>query len=205
MKLSRIFLLLALVVCAAAFINEQATPTNNTTAAHFDVILVLGVPAAANGGTSPAQQVRVDEAVREYRAGVAPHLIMTGGAAHNRFVEAHVMAQLASAEGVPAAAIVEEPQALNTIQNIYYSARIMHQHGWTSAEVISLPNHLHRAAMILQQFDKVQPNLKIDWRTHPASWPAEFGLLKRIGLDIYEAFRCLEIRLFGLPHSRFLP
>ena len=40
--------------------------------------------------------------VREYRAGIAPHLIMTGGAAHNNFIEAHSMKLYAIAQGVPA-------------------------------------------------------------------------------------------------------
>ena len=92
-----------------------------------------------DGTPSPEQRERVLEGVREYKAGVAPHIIMTGGPAHNHFVEAHTMSQLASSEGVPLADILEEGQAQNTIQNIFYSSQIMHQHGWSSAEVVSSP------------------------------------------------------------------
>ena len=36
--------------------------------------------------------------LREYERGVASHLIVTGAAAHNRFVEAEVMARVAQAK-----------------------------------------------------------------------------------------------------------
>jgi hypothetical protein len=36
---------------------------------------------------------------------------MTGGAAHNRYVEAEIMAETAKAQEVPATAILEESQA----------------------------------------------------------------------------------------------
>jgi uncharacterized SAM-binding protein YcdF (DUF218 family) len=145
------------------------------------------------------------EGVREYRAGVAPHIIMTGGAAHNHFVEAHTMVQLAAAQGVVATAILEEPQALNTIQNIYYSAQLMHQHNWSSAEIVSSPNHLGRAALILTTFNAAQPALSIDWRTHPAHWPPEYSIGREFLFYSVEAWRCLQLRITGFPPSRFLP
>ncbi len=205
MKLLRIFLVLVLAACAAVVINLFVIPGTNTAATHFDTIIVLGYPANLDGTASPEQRARVLEGVREYKAGAASHLIVTGSAAHNQFVEADVMAALARAQGVPADDIVEEPQALNTIQNIYYSAEIMHAHGWSSAEVVSTPEHLPRAAMILAEFDRTNPGLAIQWKTHAAKWPAEYGIAKRAFLDAFEATRCLEIRIFGLPRSKFLP
>jgi uncharacterized SAM-binding protein YcdF (DUF218 family) len=205
MKLLRIFLLLIVAACLAVAVNLFAIPTHNTGAAHFDAIIVLGYPAKKDGTASPEQRERVLEGVREYKAGVASHLIVTGSAAHNRFVEADVMAALAREQGVPAGDIFEERQALNTIQNVFYSAQMMHEHGWSSAEVISTPEHLPRAAMILAEFDKVQPGLAILWRTHAAKWPREYGAVRRGFLDAFEAARCLEIRVFGFPESKFLP
>jgi len=197
--------LLIAVIAAAVAANRLAIPDHNTAAAHFDTLLVLGYPANADGTPSPEQRERVLEAVREYKSGVAPNIIMTGGPAHNQFVEAHVMSALAEREGVPASAIVEEPQAQNTIQNVFYSSQIMHSHNWHSAEVISSPAHLGRAAMILQATAKAHPDLAIDWRTRASLWPAEYSLLHRLSLDTLEATRCLEIRIFGFPKSRFLP
>src|SRR4029077_5695023 len=94
------------------------------------------------------EMARVSEAVREYERGVAPRLLFTGGPAHNRFVEADVMAAAAAAQGIPPSAIFVETKADDTIQNACFSERIMRSHGWHSAEIISSAYHLPRAAMI---------------------------------------------------------
>ena len=75
-------------------------------------------------------------------AGVAQHMIVTGGAAHNQFYEADCMRRTAIEAGVPPDAVVEERQAQDTIQNIWFSKQIMDAHGWRSAEVVSSPSHL---------------------------------------------------------------
>jgi hypothetical protein len=49
--------------------------------------------ADSDGNPTPTQLARVTEAVHEYERGVAPRLILTGGAVLNRFVEARVMAR----------------------------------------------------------------------------------------------------------------
>jgi uncharacterized SAM-binding protein YcdF (DUF218 family) len=180
-------------------------PTHNNDATHFDTLIVLGYPANADGTPSPEQRERVLEGVREYKAGVAPYIIMTGTAAHNQYIEADVMAQLARSEGVPASAILEDVQAQNTIQNIYYSARIMHQHELNSAEIISSPSHLPRAALIVNTFNVDQPSLYINWRTHAAHWPSEYSIFREAILYIGEARNCLILRFNGFPSSRFLP
>jgi uncharacterized SAM-binding protein YcdF (DUF218 family) len=202
--------LFALAVLAFTFAlilygNYITLPTHNTTATHFDTIVVLGTPTRPDGTPSAEQRERVLEGVREYKAGVAPRLIMTGGPAHNHFIEADTMAQFAAAQGVPASAIYEEPQAQNTIQNIYYSAQIMHQHGWSSAEIVSSPHHLGRTDLILNTFNLTQPALSIDWRTHGAHWPPEYNIGHELTLYTIEAWRCLELRVTGFPPSRFLP
>ncbi|HEY0163701.1 MAG TPA: YdcF family protein [Edaphobacter sp.] len=198
-------LLLGFFVAAVVYINFFLIPHYSGSTTHFDTIVVLGTPSRLDGSPSPEQRERVLEGVREYKAGVAPRIIMTGGPAHNHFVEAHTMALFAATQGVPASAIFEEQQAQNTIQNIYYSAEIMHQHDWRSAEVVSSPYHLGRTALILSTFDRRQPSLAIDWSTHPSGWPSEYGVQYKIVLYSVEAWRCLQLRIFGFPSSRFLP
>jgi uncharacterized SAM-binding protein YcdF (DUF218 family) len=185
--------------------NFVTIPRHNTNATHFDTIVVLGTPSRPDGTPSPEQRERVLEGVGEYKAGVAPHIIMTGGAAHNHFVEAHSMAIFAASQGVPASDILEEGQARDTIQNIYYSAQIMHQHNWSSAEVVSSPYHLGRASLILLAFNQRQPALSIDWSTHPSLWPKEYFIYHKVILYSVEAWRCLQLRLRGFASSRFLP
>jgi uncharacterized SAM-binding protein YcdF (DUF218 family) len=102
--------------------------------------------------------------VQEYELGVAPRIVVSGGAAHNPFVEAQAMARTAEAQGVPASAVIEEQQAMDTIQNLCYSTRILRKHGWQSAEVVSSASHLPRAALILGR-------LPLSWRLRAAPLP----------------------------------
>jgi uncharacterized SAM-binding protein YcdF (DUF218 family) len=147
-----------LALLAWGILARQFAPTSNTALTRFDAIIVLGTPADDDGNPTPAQLARVNEAVHEYERGVASRLILTGGAAHNRFVEARVLAQIAYAQGIPESAIFIEPEAMDTIQNACYSVRIMKAHGWRSAEVVSSAAHLPRAGIIFSR-------LPLEWRT----------------------------------------
>jgi uncharacterized SAM-binding protein YcdF (DUF218 family) len=195
--LTAVFALVLIAIAVVAFVY-RTIPTRNTDLTHFDTIIVLGTPANPDGTPSPEQRERTLEGVREFKAGIAPHLILTGGPAHNQLVEAHVMAALAIAQGVPPSAVIEEGQAQNTIQNIFYSERIMAPHGWASAEVVSSPSHLPRTALILQHYP-------LSWNTHPAPWPSEYTFWQRAVHYSVEAEYCLRLKLLGFPHTPFLP
>jgi uncharacterized SAM-binding protein YcdF (DUF218 family) len=152
---------LCIALLAWAAVARKLAPQSNTSLTRFDAIIVLGAPADSDGNPSPSQLARVTEAVHEYERGVAPRLILTGGAAHNQFVEAAVMARAAHAQGIPESALFVETRAQNTIQNACYSQKIMDAHGWRSAEIVSDSSHLPRAAMIFS-------HTPLEWRMHPA-------------------------------------
>ena len=195
---------LALIIIAALFPATVFglyffTSDHNADLNTVDTLIVLGTPTMPDGSPSPEQRERVMEGVREFKKGVSRHIIMTGGKTRADFVEAHTMAQLAAANGVPASAIVEEGQAGNTIQNIYYSEKIMLANGWHTTEVVSSPYHLPRTALILRHHPQLQ------WRTHPSQWPPEYGVWTRLQRDWREAYGCFKIRMHGFPPSKYLP
>ena len=173
----RVWLALAVVAAGTGLLGwgalaRRLAPVGNTEQARFDTIVVLGTPADADGNPTPAELARVNEAVREYERGVAPRMVMSGGAAHNRFVEAEVMARAAEAEGIPAGAVLVEGRSKDTIQNVCYTEQLMRAHGWRSAEVITEPAHLPRAGLILSRTG-------LEWRTHAApTLEAESGALR---------------------------
>lgn len=150
-----------LFLLAVGAVARRLAPDSNTGMSRFDTLIVLGVKADADGNPTPLQLALVTEAVHEYEQGVAPHIIFSGGAVANQFVEARVMARTAEAQGIPATAISIEPDARDTIQNACYSTRIMKAHGWESAEVIANPAHLARSGLIFSQ-------LPLRWRLHAA-------------------------------------
>lgn len=200
--MARVGILKAALLLGLLLANYDAIPTANTTLTHFDTLIVLGTPCTAEGTPSPEQRERVLEGVREFRAGVANHMIVTGGAAHNRFVEADCMKRLAVERGVPAHAVVEEKQAKDTIQNIWFSKQIMDARGWRSAEVISSPSHLPRTALILERY---KGNDAFAWKTHASRWPPEFTHQQIAQHYAGEMKGCWRLVHQGFPKNRWLP
>jgi uncharacterized SAM-binding protein YcdF (DUF218 family) len=161
----------------------------NTSRDHFDVILVLGNPADEDGNPTPEQLARVTEGVREYDRGVAPRILFTGGAAGNQFVEADVMARVAAAQGIPPSAIFVETKAQDTIQNACFAARLMRNHGWRSAEVVSSEYHLSRASMIFG-------HTQLEWRMHAAP-PLQPGEAEPGGTPSIEILKTIRYLVYA--------
>lgn len=209
---SRVWLLvlgLLLIFVAACVYTVHTIPRGNTGQSTFDVILVLGSPTELQGEISAEQRWRVEEGVRELRAGRAPRLLFSGAAVAYPFVEARAMAAYARGLGVPRERILLETQARNTIQNIGFSEAILRAHGWRSMEVISSPDHLPRAALILQALNRKEshrernriyaqpPPEPLLWRVH-ASPAAGRGLFTRALYGVEELVVTALLRWFGL-------
>lgn len=202
MIVARLDILKSALLLGLMLANYDAIPTANTSLTHFDTLIVLGTPCLTNGTSSPEQRERVLEGVREFRAGIATHIIVTGGAAHNSFVEADCMKRLAVQQGIAPDAVIEEKQAKDTIQNIWFSKQIMDAHGWHSAEVVSSPSHLPRTALILEHYAGTNA---FAWKTHPSQWPHEFTHTQIAQHFAAEMKSCWLLTHKGFPHNRWLP
>jgi uncharacterized SAM-binding protein YcdF (DUF218 family) len=199
LRFLRAFAIVLATAIACICILYFSIPMQDTKLTHFDVILVLGNPARDDGALAPIAQSRMQKAIELYRAGAAPRLLLTGGAVKNRFVESDVMKRYALEQGVPASAVFTEGQSRNTIQNAFYSCKIMQAHDWTSALVVTSPTHVRRASLIFSHFP-------LDWRLQQASWPPGLPLWKRAWYWASEAGYTSYGRLFGFPNAHhFLP
>lgn len=138
-----------LLVVAALLLTFLTVSLHAGDAEAVDTIVVLGAPTTMEGQLSRQQRWRVHAAVLEYRAGRAPRLLFSGGAAANTYVEADAMAREAIRLGVPPSAILTEREALTTLQNLGNSEQIMRTHGWNRVEVVTSPDHARRAAVLL--------------------------------------------------------
>jgi hypothetical protein len=137
--------------CADLFHNDRSDPVAlaRTLAAPgppgpLAVAVALGCPAEEDGQLSACERCRVDSALSAYRRGEVSAVILSGGAAHNRFIEAEVMGQALLAGGVPPGSVFFEPLALTTWTNLRHAQRIMRQHGMQTALLISTAAHLPR-------------------------------------------------------------
>ncbi len=177
------------LAAALLYRTYRDVPNRNNDDPQTDALLVLGSPAELDGTVTPMQCWRVNEAVREYQVHRAEHIVLSGGAAANAFVEAHTMAQYAQAHGVPAEALIEEDRSRTTLENIRYSERILDAHGWRRVEVISSAEHLPRAALLLE-------HTHLLWHTHAAPTPGR-SRLQAVGALGEEAVGTAGMRLFG--------
>ena len=183
-------LLLLLAVTIFVVLSYRLAPRSNTGLQNFDTLLVLGAPSADDGSVGIEQKWRMDEAIREFRRGRASHLIVSGGAVFNHFIEAQAMARYALQCGIPPQVLIEEPASRDTLENIVNSEAIMDAHHWRSVEVVSSPEHLARTAVLLQY----TPLL---WRTHAAPTPGR-GRSDIVRHTLAEALATAALRIFGL-------
>jgi uncharacterized SAM-binding protein YcdF (DUF218 family) len=120
--------------------------------APWDIIIVLGAAVWQGGQPSPALRARVVHAVQLWRAGHGRKLLMTGGLGKYPPTEAQLMRQLALAAGIPEACILVEEQATSTFQSGRHCTRMLRQHGWSTALIVTDCYHLPRAVLTFRSF-----------------------------------------------------
>lgn len=93
---------------------------------------------------------RLLHALRLYRAGKAPRILLTGG---NVFPqpglesEAYYARRLLTTWGVPESAIEIETESRNTLENAEHSRRILEERGWNEVILVTSATHMHRAVL----------------------------------------------------------
>jgi len=135
-----------------------------------DVIIVLGA-AEYRGKPSPVLKARLDHALELYRRGLAPRLMTTGGAGGDPvFTEGTVGRDYLLKHGVPAEAIIVEPEGVSTVHSVTAAAEIMQRMNLRSCLVVSDGYHIFRVKKIferrgVQVFGSPRPSMpKSGWR-----------------------------------------
>jgi uncharacterized SAM-binding protein YcdF (DUF218 family) len=109
-----------------------------------DAIVVMGA-AQYDGRPSPLFAARLDHAVQLFHAGVAKHLIVTGGKADgDRTTEAATARAYAIARGVPADAILGEDASRTTLESIRAVGGVLRDQGLKDAVFVSDRPHMLR-------------------------------------------------------------
>jgi uncharacterized SAM-binding protein YcdF (DUF218 family) len=147
-----IVLLVAVVGLAPGFILDAPQPTP----APSDAIVVI---------SGDEQMARFAEGINLYKQGFGHYLVFSGAAFDNGTSNADVMHDLAVQEGVPARAILEEPQGEDTWGNAVYTRQILEEHGLQSAILVTSPYHLRRAEVT---FDAAYAGSGIQLMVHAA-------------------------------------
>ena len=118
-----------------------------------DTLIVLGAKLI---GSEPSTmlRLRLEEALKLYRQGYAPHIIVSGARGYDEDVsEAYAMKAYLVNHGIPPEAISIEDRSFSTMQNLRNSKTIMTEKGWSTAIVVSNASHIRRALVIAGQLE----------------------------------------------------
>jgi uncharacterized SAM-binding protein YcdF (DUF218 family) len=128
--------------------------------AHADAIIAISGDTGA----------RTDTAVILWKQGYAPVIIFSGASQDPQSVAlAEPMKRAAVAAGVPADAIVIEPESATTEENATNVAELMHARNLRTAILVTSPYHQRRASILFErEFDR---RGGITFRNHPADDP----------------------------------
>jgi hypothetical protein len=119
----------------------------------YSVIIVPGYgPEKPGWALAPEGKLRLELAARRYRQGKAPLILVSGGYVHpnqTQYCEAVEMKKsLAVDFGVPASAIIVEPQARHTTTNLRNAARLMYRYGIPFARTALITTDSYQSSYI---------------------------------------------------------
>ena len=145
-----IFLILGLAGAAvvAYWLTRQADAiarqSNLDEAREADIIIVLGA-AEYRGRPSPVFEARLNHALLLYLRKLAPRVLTTGGAGGDPdFTEGDVGREYLSRHGVPAEAILVEPEGESTVHSTSAAIEIMRKNNLKSCIIVSDGYHIYR-------------------------------------------------------------
>lgn len=115
-----------------------------------DVIMVFGGYAGGNAvRTGTMLGNRLDEALRLYRLGYAPYIIVSGGTGEGQlYSEALLMRNYLMLHGVNETNIIMEDNSHSTWQNMLFSRPLLSRHNFNSVIAVSSNSHLARISLV---------------------------------------------------------
>lgn len=149
-----------------------------------DAVVVLGAKLTPDGAAGPVLKRRLAAAAVLWREGVAPCVVVSGGATAAGGAaptEAAVMARrLIDRHGIPAAALVLEEASQDTLGNARETLALAAERGWRRLVVVTDEIHLPRAVwtfrrlarplgILVEGHDAPPPHrLTLAWWSHAA-------------------------------------
>jgi vancomycin permeability regulator SanA len=116
-----------------------------------DVAIVPGNTVEKDGRPSARLRARLDQTVALYRQGLFPNVIVSGGVGSEGFDEAEVMKSYLVENGVPEGRIHVDSGGATTHLTARNAARMMREHGWQRAMVVSQYFHVPRTRLALKR------------------------------------------------------
>ena len=177
----------------AAALNPPRPPRDDK--ARWPFLIVPGYTPRIGwrGGLHARNLERLERALADLRAGLAPALIVTGGAVHSPDNEAVLMREWLLAHGVEKERILVEPCARHTTTNLRNAGRILLSHGASEAVVVTS--------------DAADWSFRRRWRFFEKSYYVGFPWLSSFHLRCIAelGYRVGELEWIAPHHIRFRP
>lgn len=137
-------------------LESRFPPTPVEGLAQADAIVVLGGAIADMGRQGDTLDMdaaydRLYHALALYRAGRAPLIVVSGGAAEGRVPEAEVMGRLLREHGVPETAILREPNSRTTRENGVNTRELLRAQGLSRVILVTSAFHMERALGVFRR------------------------------------------------------
>jgi uncharacterized SAM-binding protein YcdF (DUF218 family) len=136
-----------------ASLERDFVPRAMSVLAPADAIVLLG--GAMRGDTHMSTLAdlndhadRLVHAAALYKAGKAPVLLLTGGAAEGVRTEAEQMKDILAVMGIPAGSMILESSSRNTHDNAVYSAQMLKSRGMRRILLVTSAYHMRRSAAL---------------------------------------------------------
>ncbi|MBK8259700.1 MAG: YdcF family protein [Polyangiaceae bacterium] len=127
-----------------------ASPFQRAPDLNADAIVVLGCRVLSSGGLTTPAEGRARAAAEAFRAGVACHILVSGGRRWGAHAEASAIQRWLVADGIAENAITAELLSMTTYENALFSAAILRARGARTAAVVTCDWHMPRALAAFQ-------------------------------------------------------
>lgn len=138
-----------------------------------DAIVILGGWFSESGGRielGESSLARCVEGMRLFRAGVAKHLVVSGGTQSGSTKLGWAMQEFLVQEGMPESSITVEDQSTTTWQNASYSAEICRSNNWNKVVLVTDAAHQIRAKLCFQSHSIDVAAATVRALKRPVSW-----------------------------------
>ena len=149
MRAALALLIFALAAGASIFVSVCACARKDRTAQAADCLIVLGAKVRPDGSMSDSLRYRCEAALQAWREGTAQYIIACGGQGTDEPApEGGIMRDWFIENGVPEDQVFAENRSTNTIENFRNARKIMEDHDWRSACVVTNDYHVERSLWI---------------------------------------------------------
>lgn len=152
-RIITIFVAIIVAIPAYALFITWNSANNPSDRALADVIVIPGA-AQLDGTPGPVLQARLEQAVRLFRAGIAPLIITVGsGAPGDRTTEADSGRRWLINNGVPRGAVIALPEGRDTLSQTKTYVKEMRERSIKSVVIATDPFHCQRAMTMARDLD----------------------------------------------------